>query len=269
MRRPSALVAYAQVGGGWTEIGRQTFSEAGAVWTGDRFVIASNQVGSADVPDDAATTFVPGASSAESRWQMIDPSGVGSCEGPIEVTGDGTGGVVVWSCGRAAFLSAGARSWRKLPDHPVGGTASLSPIGAFDGIVVSMQRGPGSEPSRLWAIDLRKTADARTFRPCPRAAHLFERPPPPDESGDGLPKSGTATRAAAVRGEPDAFVRYGATKSEIVEVDGRAWRRDATGAVEIVPERLTVLRLTLASSHDCPDAPVFAGAPVVFQYPTR
>lgn len=109
---------------------------------------------------------------------------------------------------------------------------------------------------------------AEAVAACPGTTHSFERPAVAGESGDGLPATGTATRQAAADVEEEVKGRYRATDSAIVEIDGRAWRRTPAGDVEIIPERIFTIRLTLADRGSCPDAPTVAGVPVDFVYPS-
>ena len=115
------------------------------------------------------------------------------------------------------------------------------------------------------------TAAARDLDPsCDSAAHPWQT----DEfsrgesSGDGLPPSGTATRAAAealLADHGDELIeRYAASSVTVVVENGAAWvRRD--GRVAIVEEEIGVVELHLASTGACPQMPSFYdGVPLSF-----
>jgi hypothetical protein len=56
----------------------------------------------------------------------------------------------------------------------------------------------------------------------------------------------------------------------VVSITGRAWTRDASGAVSIVPERMSLVQVVLGSEKDCPSQPeVENGVPLRFLYPTE
>ena len=110
--------------------------------------------------------------------------------------------------------------------------------------------------------------EAQPIRACPHSEYPFEMPPRPNESGDGLPPSGEATYKAAARVEDQLRHEYGAVDFQILEVDGRAWRRTPTGEVEVIPETIFVIRLTLKNAASCPGAPLSAPNPVKFEYRT-
>lgn len=131
----SMVTLYAQVDGVWLERGSTTFAEAEAVWADDRFVMASNQAGETDGPADLAVQFTTGASAADTRWDVLDSPKIGSCESPIELIEDGTGGVVATSCGVSAFLPSASKSWRPVP--VVDGLPSTFLVAAWDGRLIA------------------------------------------------------------------------------------------------------------------------------------
>jgi hypothetical protein len=109
-----------------------------------------------------------------------------------------------------------------------------------------------------------ETVSTTPVRECPGTRHPFEDPPLPDESGDGLPMSGTVTRRAAER---IAANRPAASRPRVVAVKGRAWTRDEDRRVLIKEEELYVVDLLVRDLNDCPRAPVMDGVPLRFFYP--
>ncbi|MEO8697709.1 MAG: hypothetical protein ABI658_29690 [Acidimicrobiales bacterium] len=108
-------------------------------------------------------------------------------------------------------------------------------------------------------------------RVCTAARHPWQIGPRfAGETGDGLPPSGSASRAAA-----DALLtadaqrlkeQYHAISAVVREDGGRAWRRAADGSIEIVDEEIATVVLSLASPDDCPDAPTsYNGIPLTFE----
>lgn len=130
-----------------------------------------------------------------------------------------------------------------------------------------LPRDVGERPTSSTMPGVHGGRNLAPVRACPNSRHIFEMPPGEDnESGDGLPPSGTATSEAAERAEDGLRRQFHAIASQIVEVDGRAWRRSADGEVEIVPEGIFTVRLTLEDPAGCPGGPMFAGVPVTFEY---
>lgn len=119
-----------------------------------------------------------------------------------------------------------------------------------------------------------RPAPAASARPaaCAAARHPWQvGPASGDEPADGLPPSGTATQALADRvlreQERTLLDEYGALSAGVRVDDGRAWRRDGDGAIEIVDERIATIVLLLDDADACPAAPVFGpdGVPLSFE----
>jgi hypothetical protein len=117
------------------------------------------------------------------------------------------------------------------------------------------------------------TATPENARPalCPAARHPWQiEGTSRNESSDGLPASGTATRELALRvyGEqgPALFDEYGAMSGTVRVEDGWAWRR-RDGEIEIVDEQIATIVLVLDDPRGCPAAPVFGpdGVPLSFE----
>ncbi len=90
-------------------------------------------------------------------------------------------------------------------------------------------------------------------------------PPTSDESGYGLPPSGTATDAAAQAARSQASETYHAAKAYVRAEPGRAWNKQSDGTTEIVPETIYTVVLELQSEIQCPEAPaVLNGVPLTF-----
>lgn len=96
-------------------------------------------------------------------------------------------------------------------------------------------------------------------RQCPGTEQSWQRgPAPADESGDGLPMTGSASEAAAV------LQTRGAVHERVWAEPGRAWSRRPDGSVKIVPETLYTIVVELDSAKLCPDAPGYSnGVPVI------
>lgn len=160
-------------------------------------------------------------------------------------------------------------SWRL-----VGKTSetALTPL-AMAGDRVLLKRSDGghfylSEPS--WRPGEESTPGPVVSSGCPSAQHPWQLGPATEvESGDGLPPTGSATRALAERvlSEQGAALakRYEASSVRVRVEDGRAWNR-RNGSIEIVEERIATIVLTLPDDGTCPPAPVsFDGVPLTFE----
>jgi hypothetical protein len=104
---------------------------------------------------------------------------------------------------------------------------------------------------------------------CHSAAQSLDWPGPPDESGDGLPPVGTATKQLAVDLVSSGVLEhdFGAVGTRVVKVDGRAWDRDAAGAVHIVRDTLYTVEVTVPNAQMCPQSPEFYnGVPLSFRH---
>ncbi len=101
---------------------------------------------------------------------------------------------------------------------------------------------------------------------CPAAAHPWQLGPGvANESGDGLPTSGTATRAAAdaaLSADRAALAaRFGAVDLAVRVDEGRAWKPSGT----IVDEGIATIVLTIAAESQCPTRPqIWNGIPLTF-----
>lgn len=138
-------------------------------------------------------------------------------------------------------------------------------FGVVGYVIGSSEEGDGQA---LPAVAEKDGSHARVVQACPNSKHTFQSPALLNESGDGLPESGEATYERAVRGEDAIRARHGAVASQIIKVDGRAWRRTPTGEVEIIPEPIFMIRITVKSAADCPGGPLFEDVPVAVEYQT-
>lgn len=123
----------------------------------------------------------------------------------------------------------------------------------------------------LWAVvacsDGSGSSDATAKTDCPAASHPWQLGPrSPQESGDGLPPSGTATRTAAtavLAADRATLVdKFGAADLSVRVEAGRAW----TTPGNIVDEDLATIVLTIPSNAGCPTQPwSWNGIPLTFQ----
>lgn len=164
-------------------------------------------------------------------------------------------------------------SWRL-----VGKTSAtaLTPLAmAGDRVLLEQEDGGRfylSEPS--WRPAEGSALSAATSAVCPGAQHPWQLGPTSDqESGDGLPPSGSATRDLAervLREQGAALVnQYGASSLSVRVEDGRAWTR-RNGSVEIVEAPIATIVITLPNEQSCPAVPAFGpdGVPLTFEVRT-
>ena len=159
-------------------------------------------------------------------------------------------------------------SWRT-----VGGTSgtALTPLAALGDRVLFGR----DERYYLSVPDWRPAPSAGPDDARPALCHAARHPwqiegSSKDESGDGLPESGTATRDLALRVFGDQgqtlFDEYGALSGTVRVEDGWAWRRRG-GSVEIVDEQIATIVLVLPDAGACPTTPVAGpdGVPLTFE----
>lgn len=162
-------------------------------------------------------------------------------------------------------LDPADNSWRTVGDT---GETALTPV-AMAGDRVFLERDgkyylsqPGWRPRLESSLAPQSTL-------CTAARHPWQvGPSSDDESGDGLPPSGTATRDLADRVLNDQgselVSRYGASSANVRAENGRAWRRH-DGSIEIEDEQIATIVLLLPSADSCPSAPAFVeGIPLTF-----
>jgi len=131
-RNPTDVIAFELTADAWQERSSESYPEADATWTGDRFVVVSTDDRTASTTGAAATITV--GEDEQVTWSATDSPGLQSCESPIRVIGDGTGGAVAFTaCGDPTFLPSGQRSWIRLPSS---GGARITPVAATDGVVI-------------------------------------------------------------------------------------------------------------------------------------
>jgi hypothetical protein len=101
---------------------------------------------------------------------------------------------------------------------------------------------------------------------CPGSEHPWQLGPATDqESGDGLPASGTTTDDAARAALADALGDHdGADDAFVWAEPGRAWSRRPDGTVDVVPEVIRTVVVRLDSPNLCPDAPGSSPVPLTF-----
>lgn len=119
-------------------------------------------------------------------------------------------------------------------------------------------------PGTYYSVGVVAGVDRRNQ--CRNTAHPWQvGPPTSDESGDGLPPSGTATAAAAQAALSQASENYHAAKAYVRAEPGRAWNKKSDGTTEIVPETIYTVVLELRSENQCPEVPaILNGVPLTF-----
>jgi hypothetical protein len=213
-----------------------------AVWDGNRVVAWDYKL--------RARTWAPD----EPSWQPLPdlPFAFSECSpgGAVAPAGE----LVATYCGGAAVLDTDRSEWARLPDPPA---SLIGTVHGDDGGFTIV--GPHSARFDLSALPTKRVAR------CPDTVHPFERPPTPNESGDGLPPAGTATKAAAER---VAAQRAAAGVSARVRaVNGRAWTRDSNGLVLIVDEVIYMVEVEVPTAQGCGPEPAFYnGVPMSVVY---
>ncbi len=207
-------------------------------------------LGGAFSPDGAtlATTISmhPGVSNPDAGLALVDVAG-----GDTSVVAGSTFGVgepygyVAWAPDGTAVFFTGDHG---LQSFNVG-SRHLTDLGI---------------PGTYYSVGVVAGFDRR--HQCPNTAHPWQLGPhTPDESGDGLPPSGTATATAARTVLDQASQHYNARKSYVRAEPGRAWKKKPDGSVAIVAETIFTDVIELRSTKDCPKSPAFwNGVPLTF-----
>lgn len=207
-------------------------------------------LGGAFSPDGAtlATTISmhPGTSNPDAVLALVD---VGSGKATVvEGSRFGVGepyGYVAWSPDGSTVFFTGDRGVRSFNVR----SRQLTELGF---------------PGTYYSVGVLSGLDNRNQ--CPNTAHPWQLgPTTSDESGDGLPPSGTATAASAQSALNEAAQHYGARKAYVWAEPGRAWTRKPDNSVEIIAETIYTDVLELASMRECPAAPAYwNGVPLTF-----